>query len=87
VHQPAKICTTPILNDVLDRGKQATFVRTDELLASWKIFSPLLEQLERENVQPVPYLYGSRGPAQADDLIRELGFRRTEGYLWREPAK
>jgi glucose-6-phosphate 1-dehydrogenase len=28
------------------RGKQATFVRSDELLSSWEIFTPLLKAIE-----------------------------------------
>lgn len=29
------------------RGKQATFVRSDELLESWRIFTPLLDKIDQ----------------------------------------
>jgi len=43
---------TRLILDVL-RGKQSGFVRDDELEAAWKIFTPLLEQLEAEVAQRV----------------------------------
>lgn len=39
-------------------GSQINFVRTDELEHAWKILTPVLEQLEKEKVQPVPYKFG-----------------------------
>jgi glucose-6-phosphate 1-dehydrogenase len=36
---------TRLILEVL-RGKQATFVRSDELLSSWEIFTPLLKAIE-----------------------------------------
>ena len=35
---------TRLILDVL-RGKQATFVRNDELVAAWKIFTPVLHEV------------------------------------------
>jgi glucose-6-phosphate 1-dehydrogenase len=29
------------------RGKQATFVRSDELLESWRIFTPVLDKINQ----------------------------------------
>lgn len=54
---------TRLLFDVL-RGDQNLFVRDDELEASWKIFTPLLHQIETEKVKPFPYQYGSPGPEE-----------------------
>lgn len=39
-------------------GSQMHFVRSDELAEAWRIFTPLLHQIENEHVQPVPYKYG-----------------------------
>merc|ERR1712087_645035 len=51
------------------RGNQENFVRSDELLGSWALFTPLLEQIEGPHARrPIPYPYGSRGPKEADDL-------------------
>lgn len=31
------------------------FVRSDELAEAWRIFTPLLKQIEVEKIQPIPY--------------------------------
>jgi glucose-6-phosphate 1-dehydrogenase len=63
-------------------------VRSDELLNSWKIFDPLLVTLEQtEKRMPVPYAYGSRGPAAADKLMEQAGgFKFETGYVWKSPT-
>ena len=38
-------------------GSQMHFVRSDELAEAWRIFTPLLHQIEREKICPVPYKY------------------------------
>ncbi|MFH4976758.1 hypothetical protein AB6A40_003467 [Gnathostoma spinigerum] len=63
-------------------GSQIDFVRTDELDYSWRIFTPLLEQLEAKRVKPLPYVFGSRGPAEADRLMVRNGFEFTGTYKW-----
>lgn len=46
-------------------GKSINFVRADELLASWRIFTPLLHEYERNrNIRPVTYKVGSSGPIE-----------------------
>lgn len=58
-------------------GQSHNFVRRDELEYSWKIFDPLLRHLEVDEERvPDTYAFGSRGPAKADELINDLGFRR-----------
>ena len=61
--------------------------RDDELRIAWKILTPLLQALE--NVTPAKYAYGSRGPENADVLVRQKGsFRRHEQeYNWKEKEK
>ncbi|XP_008316373.1 glucose-6-phosphate 1-dehydrogenase isoform X2 [Cynoglossus semilaevis] len=66
-------------------GNQMHFVRSDELREAWRIFTPLLHQIEREKTQPIPYIYGSRGPTEADDLTRRVGFRYEGKYKWVKP--
>ncbi len=61
------------------------FVRGDELEISWKIFTPLLHELEEKKVKPLPYYRGSRGPAEADVLRDKYGYRRSTDYEWVEP--
>lgn len=56
-------------------GSQMHFVRSDELLEAWKLFTPLLEEIEQSGTSPLPYKYGSRGPKQADILCSNYGFK------------
>mmetsp|Transcript_34379 Transcript_34379/g.83189 ORF Transcript_34379/g.83189 Transcript_34379/m.83189 type:complete len:491 (-) Transcript_34379:239-1711(-) len=62
-----------LLLEVL-RGNQGAFVRKDELLRAWEIFSPLIKELEEKKVQPLPYEYGGRGPPEADQLAIKAGY-------------
>uniref|UniRef100_A0A8R1DN30 glucose-6-phosphate dehydrogenase (NADP(+)) n=1 Tax=Caenorhabditis japonica TaxID=281687 RepID=A0A8R1DN30_CAEJA len=66
-------------------GSQINFVRTDELEYAWRILTPVLEQLEKEKVQPVAYKFGSRGPTEGDDLMKKYGFVFTGTYKWVAP--
>ncbi|CAI5713719.1 unnamed protein product [Hyaloperonospora brassicae] len=78
---------TRLILDVL-RGKQAAFVRDDELRAAWKIFTPLLDEIERQKVKPLPYAFGSRGPKDSDKLINKVGFRYHNGaYQWHSRSR
>ncbi|KAG9269069.1 glucose-6-phosphate 1-dehydrogenase-like isoform X1 [Astyanax mexicanus] len=63
-------------------GSQMHFVRSDELREAWRIFTPLLHQIETEKIQPIPYLYGSRGPKEADELVKRVGFRYGGTYKY-----
>uniref|UniRef100_A0A3Q4HFJ9 Glucose-6-phosphate 1-dehydrogenase n=1 Tax=Neolamprologus brichardi TaxID=32507 RepID=A0A3Q4HFJ9_NEOBR len=66
-------------------GNQMHFVRSDELREAWRIFTPLLHQVEKEKPRPIPYTYGSRGPREADDLLKRVGFRYEGTYKWVQP--
>jgi glucose-6-phosphate 1-dehydrogenase len=82
------------------RGNQAAFVRSDELLAAWKIFSPLLAEIEAKHKEhkesngasdigkykPLVYPYGSRGPDEAETFIKDAGMVRAGGYVWAPPV-
>lgn len=73
---------TRLILDVC-RGRSATFVRSDELRRSWAIFTPLLHRIEKENIQPLIYKRGSRGPTVADAFIEEKsGYIRNEDYVF-----
>jgi len=67
-------------------GRQAQFVRADELLESWKIWDPVLAAVDEggaSTVQMHKYPYGSRGPAEADALIARKGYVRNTDYVWK----
>ncbi|KAK2495119.1 hypothetical protein MC885_017564 [Smutsia gigantea] len=68
-------------------GSQMHFVRSDELREAWRIFTPLLHRIEREKPQPIPYTYGSRGPVEADELMKRVGFQYEGTYKWVNPHK
>jgi glucose-6-phosphate 1-dehydrogenase len=71
---------TRLILDVL-QGKQAAFVRDDELRRAWEIFTPILHRIEQENIRPIVYEQGSRGPKEADDFIAQQGgYSRNEDY-------
>jgi glucose-6-phosphate 1-dehydrogenase len=61
-----------LLLDVI-RGEKGLFIRNDELAASWDIFTPLLAEWERRRERPLPYAFGSRGPAAANELAARWG--------------
>lgn len=79
---------TRLLLDVL-RGKQATFVRNDELLAAWEIFTPVLHEIDNGGVKPAPYVFGTRGPKESDELITKVGWTRNRDYAesWKEASE
>ena len=75
---------TRLILDVL-RGKQAAFVRDDELRRAWEIFTPVLHKIEQTNVRPITYPQGSRGPCEADEFIAKAGgYTRNEEYVYFE---
>ncbi|KAG7347829.1 6-phosphogluconate dehydrogenase [Nitzschia inconspicua] len=72
---------TRLILDVL-QGKQASFVRDDELRRAWEIFTPLLHKIDNTNVKPIKYIQGSRGPVEADEFVACLGYSRNENYVY-----
>ncbi|ESR60403.1 hypothetical protein CICLE_v10015153mg [Citrus x clementina] len=68
------------------RGDQQHFVRRDELKAAWEIFTPLLHRIDDGEMKPLPYKPGSRGPAEADELLSKVGYVQTHGYIWIPPT-
>jgi len=65
-------------------GNQLHFVRNDELEEAWRIFTPVLHAIDRGEVQPIPYPFGSRGPREADELVQKLGYVYQK-YEWTKP--
>lgn len=63
-------------------GSQMHFVRSDELAEAWRIFTPVLKQIEAEKPAPIPYKYGSRGPDASDELCANSNFKYYGSYKW-----
>uniref|UniRef100_A0A672U7K1 Glucose-6-phosphate 1-dehydrogenase n=1 Tax=Strigops habroptila TaxID=2489341 RepID=A0A672U7K1_STRHB len=68
-------------------GNQMHFVRSDELREAWRIFTPLLHNIEARAERPIPYVFGSRGPPEADELLKRAGFLYEGTYRWVNPHK
>eukprot|EP01098_Paradermamoeba_levis_P001700 TRINITY_DN11960_c0_g1_i1.p1 TRINITY_DN11960_c0_g1~~TRINITY_DN11960_c0_g1_i1.p1 ORF type:complete len:537 (-),score=147.35 TRINITY_DN11960_c0_g1_i1:218-1828(-) len=68
------------------RGDHNLFVRADELEEAWKIFTPILHQLEKEKTEPEMYEFGSRSTPKSDELLKRYGWIRIEGYYWKKPT-
>ena len=60
-------------------GRQATFVRDDELKEAWAIFTPLLYPIEREKVKPILYDFGDRGPPESDQMLKDRRYYEYHG--------
>ncbi|KAL6634686.1 hypothetical protein ACP70R_027357 [Stipagrostis hirtigluma subsp. patula] len=68
------------------RGDQQHFVRRDELKAAWEIFTPLLHDIDCGKLKSIPYKPGTRGPAEADEMSKRMGYVQTHGYVWIPPT-
>ncbi|WP_192940658.1 glucose-6-phosphate dehydrogenase [Candidatus Chlamydia corallus] len=59
-------------------GDRTLFIGGDEVMASWKIFTPVLEEWQQDSLSSFPnYTAGSSGPKEADALIEK------DGRAWR----
>lgn len=68
-------------------GSQINFVRSDELVEAWRIFTPILKQIESGNAPIFKYKYGSRTLAEADKLCADAGYRFDSRYNWNSNPK
>lgn len=68
-------------------GTQIHFVRSDELFEAWRIFTPVLHQIEDQKTRPIPYVFGTRGPKESDDMLAANGYVYSGTYKWKHPNK
>lgn len=66
-----------LLHDVMD-GDNHLFMRSDEVAAAWDILSPVLCDIDENNVAPEPYDLGSGGPVKASQLWAKHGVQWVE---------
>ncbi len=50
-----------LILDVI-RGEKSLFIRKDELEAAWDIFTPVLNWLDKNKIEPEMYPFGTNGP-------------------------
>eukprot|EP00527_Entomoneis_sp_CCMP2396_P007634 CAMPEP_0198140498 /NCGR_PEP_ID=MMETSP1443-20131203/3639_1 /TAXON_ID=186043 /ORGANISM="Entomoneis sp., Strain CCMP2396" /LENGTH=514 /DNA_ID=CAMNT_0043802931 /DNA_START=91 /DNA_END=1635 /DNA_ORIENTATION=- len=72
---------TRLLLDVL-RAQQENFVRDDELIEAWRLFTPVLHETEKNQVEPLPYGRGTSGPELRQDFLKNVGVTQA----WLPPA-
>uniref|UniRef100_A0A7S2VDX1 glucose-6-phosphate dehydrogenase (NADP(+)) n=1 Tax=Entomoneis paludosa TaxID=265537 RepID=A0A7S2VDX1_9STRA len=72
---------TRLLLDVL-RAQQENFVRNDELIEAWRVFTPVLHETEKNRVEPLPYGRGTNGPELRQDFLNRMGVTQP----WLPPA-
>ncbi|KAG0368573.1 glucose-6-phosphate dehydrogenase [Gamsiella multidivaricata] len=71
-----------LILDVLN-GDHSNFVRDDELDAAWKIFTPILKQIDNGEIDPIPYAHSSRGPKGVTEFVAKYGYtRERQEYVW-----
>eukprot|EP00026_Physarum_polycephalum_P006129 Phypoly_transcript_06170.p1 GENE.Phypoly_transcript_06170~~Phypoly_transcript_06170.p1 ORF type:complete len:349 (+),score=46.83 Phypoly_transcript_06170:627-1673(+) len=61
-----------LLLDVM-QGDHSLFLQTDELKEAWRVFTPVLRQLN--DISPEIYPFGSRGPENAQQLVQKYGYK------------
>ncbi|ESL05841.1 glucose-6-phosphate 1-dehydrogenase [Trypanosoma rangeli SC58] len=61
-------------------GSSTNFVRKDELDAAWRIYTPLLHAIDCGEMKVLPYMAGSRGPAEADEFVTKSGYKLAKAY-------
>jgi glucose-6-phosphate 1-dehydrogenase len=66
-----------LVGDVI-RGKKSNFVNEEELRVSWKLFTPILKNLEKNSIIPETYPFGSRGPVESDYLAARYNIKWSE---------
>jgi len=54
-------------------GDQTLFIRGDETEAAWEVVDPIVQNWEKNKVQPEGYTPGTWGPQSAIDLIEHDG--------------
>lgn len=65
-------------------GSQIHFVRSDELAEAWRIFTPILKEIEAGNVPIYKYKYGSRTLPESDLLCASAGdYKYNSTYEWK----
>ncbi|XXG41620.1 hypothetical protein AAC387_Pa01g2051 [Persea americana] len=63
-----------LLLDAIE-GERRLFIRSDELDVAWKLFTPLLKELEDKKITPELYSYGSTGPIEAHNLASKYNVK------------
>ncbi|XP_058798902.1 glucose-6-phosphate 1-dehydrogenase-like, partial [Phymastichus coffea] len=58
------------------QGAQSKFVRFEEIKEAWRIFTPVLREIEGKKIRPLAYKFGSTGPIEAEEMEKRNNFLR-----------
>jgi len=61
-------------------GDGSLFVGSDELKEAWRIFTPLLDEIERKRPQPVVYPFGVSAPPGMNDFAARYNISLSQGW-------
>jgi hypothetical protein len=64
-------------------GDQSLFVGSEELVEAWRIFTPLLDEIDAKHPKPVSYPFGVRAPSGFDQFARARGIVCEEASEYR----
>jgi len=53
------------------RGDQSLFVGSSELVEAWRIFTPLLHEIDNGKVEPAMYAFGTTGPKESEPFLKQ----------------
>ncbi|VWU51213.1 glucose-6-phosphate dehydrogenase-6-phosphogluconolactonase [Hepatocystis sp. ex Piliocolobus tephrosceles] len=53
------------------KGCKKNFISKEELYESWRIFTPLLNELQEKQIKPLKYPFGSSGPAEVHSMVKK----------------
>lgn len=62
------------------KGDGTIFVGQDELVEAWRIFTPLLHEIDKKKPQPVIYPFGARVPPGMDEYAKERGITMSSNW-------
>jgi len=62
------------------KGDGSLFVGSGELTEAWRIFTPLLNEIETKKPQPVIYPFGVRVPAGCDVFMKKYNVAMSESW-------
>lgn len=62
------------------KGDGTIFVGQDELVEAWRIFTPLLDEIDKKKPQPVIYPFGARDPHGMDEFAQKYGITLAENW-------
>jgi glucose-6-phosphate 1-dehydrogenase len=62
------------------KGDRSLFVGSDELVEAWRIFTPLLQEIDSRKPQPVRYKFGVRVPRGMDEFAKKYGITMAQNF-------